>query len=735
LVETHHLIITGHVQGVGFRPFIYALALRHALVGSVANQSDGVHIYVQGHAIEPFIEAIYAHLPDAAMISSLRREILDAPPYEKFTILESSSTVSRATPMGLERAVCAECLAEMHDPRNRRYGYAFINCTQCGPRYTILEEPPYDRAHTSMRDFVMCAACEAQYHDPTSRFFHAQPIACPDCGPRITPHDGIAQAVEVLRREGIVALKGLGGFHLLCLATSDRAVLGLRERKKRWAKPLAVMVQTLEMAHRIALIDSDEEALLTGAIKPIVLVAPRPHHGLSAHIAPDMPRMGLFLPYTPLHVQLLEAIDAPLVVTSANPSEMPILTTREAVEHHLAGAYDLLIDHNRAIVNALDDSVVQVVAGRMAVLRMGRGVAPLTLSMPHKVTQSILGVGAHQKSAIALAYEDTLVLGGHIGDLGSVESDAYFARNIATFTRYYDEHPAGVVHDLHPTYTSTRQAHSMGVAHYGVQHHYAHILAVMAEFGATQEVLGFGFDGTGLGSDGVLWGGEVMLASIEGFERVGHLAPWGLLGGEKAIREPRRVALGLLFAHFSLDEVVALDVATVRAFSREEIVHFHTMYTRGLNTPMTTSMGRLFDAVASLGGFVQAVAFEGQGAMMMEAYVDSAIEEPFDFSVIDGVVDVRSMVGQIIALQGDKTAIASRFIATVEAIIVHFAALYPTHPLVVAGGVFQNHALLTRLHARFASRTFWRGEKAPTNDGAIALGQAYWGSFHTKEFT
>lgn len=748
LVESFYksvsIVIKGLVQGVGFRPFVYREAKIHGLKGFVINTADGVVIEVEGLESEAFINALRENLPKHARIDSM--EIVEHKPcgYTDFEIRESTLGVGSVA-IPLDTALCGECEAEMDDPSNRRYRYSFINCTDCGPRYTIIQIPPYDRARTSMKHFTMCDTCHTEYTDPSSRRYHAEPISCPDCGPQLmfldnkgleVEGDPIVLAVEMLKEGKIIALKGLGGFHLMCDATSDNAVSELRRRKHRKAKPLAVMFGSLEQLHEYAVVNEEERAHITGGIKPIVIVYAKNGTNLSEHVAPSIDRLGVFLPYTPLHRLLFEAIDFPLIATSANISDEPIIVKADELAHRLGNVVDGIVSHNRSIVNALDDSVIQIVQGRVAMLRMGRGFAPHTLLLTNTIEKNILALGAHQKSTIALRVKKNMVLSGHIGDLGSIDADGYFEKTIQTFKRFYECEPTLFISDLHPHYSSTRYAKEQTKEDNGVQHHYAHILACMGEYTLNEKVLGFAFDGTGYGEDGSLWGGEVMIADTHGYERIGFLKPFALLGGDKAIKEPRRIALSLLFERYALEDVLVLKSPTTASFLEYEIRQLHQMWTKQLNSPRSSSMGRLFDAVASLGGFIQTLDYEGQGGMIMESFVDDFITEAFDFTVMDREIVLSPMVEQIVALstQSDaKRLIASRFIATVEAMMEYFVNLHPELPVVIGGGVFQNHALISGLYRRFGEGRFYAQQQTPVNDGGIALGQLYYAHHKTKE--
>lgn len=766
------ITVKGIVQGVGFRPFVYRMAKRFRIEGYVINTPEGVLIMAQGKNVSDFLLALQTELPLNARIDALESVECPLERYKGFEIRESLEGEAR-TAIPLDTAVCPNCILEMFDPSDRRYRYPFINCTDCGPRYTIIQIPPYDRVRTSMKHFAMCPECEAEYRDPSSRRYHAEPISCPHCGPKLSflttadelspstcvntefpsaggsrtaepclnnshfveaEGDPIDLAVQMLKTGKIIALKGLGGFHLLCNATDDRAVGELRERKRRKAKPLAVMFKDMEQLERYVSATKEEKILLNGPIKPIVIVKEREESPLSREVAPGLTRIGAFLPYTPLHLLLLETLDFPVVATSANLSDEPIIIRSEEIIERMGHVVDGILDHDRVIVNAMDDSVVQFAGDKPLVLRMGRGYAPLSIPVASPFETPVLAVGAHQKSAVAIGVGNNMILGPHIGDLGSVEADDYFERSIRTFERFYQAPPAVIIADLHPDYTSTRYARTRmnDVPH--VQHHYAHILACMAEYGLNETVVGFAFDGTGYGEDMGLWGGEVLLADARTYERIAHLKPMLLLGGEKAVREPRRAALSLLFEQFSLDEVLESDAPCVRAFLPHEIRQLHHMWTKKLNAPPSTSMGRLFDAVASLGGFIQNLDYEGQSGMLMEEYVNGDTHEPFAIRIENGIIDYSQMIEQIVALpqnETSKTVIANRFIATVVEMVAAIADRYPNHPIVVSGGVFQNRTLMDRLYRRFETRTFYAQRKTPINDGGIALGQLYY-QYHQR---
>lgn len=737
--------LTGVIQGVGFRPFVYRLAHRYDLKGFVENSSRGVTLEVEGnlHAVEAFLKALQCELPPLAHIETIKS--VEAPyiGYTDFQILQSKTQKEKHALVSPDMAMCDHCLQEMQHPINRRYQYPFINCTDCGPRYSIIETVPYDRPHTSMRFFEMCKACHDEYIDPFDRRFHAQPISCPDCGPTLRLLDcestiiaedenAVALAMDTLMKGGIIAVKGLGGFHLLCDATNSKAVAELRKRKRRPSKPFAVMFPDMKTISDFTQPSSDEEALITSKEKPIVIVQKRLHTPLSESVAPKIDRIGVFLPYTPLHHLLLKKSGVPLVATSANRSDEPIIRNSAELIGKLGNVVDLVLDHDRDIVNANDDSVVQMSGDRKITLRMARGYAPKSIKLPFKSKKKILAVGGNQKNSIALIFEDILIMSPYIGDLNSLEAMEYFERTVETFKRLYDFEPDVIVYDMHPEYETTKWAKQLKSDHpefqmVQVQHHYAHLLAGMAEFQLDTRVLGFAFDGTGYGEDGNIWGGEVMIADNHRYERVATLENFCLLGGESAIREPRRSALALLFKYYSLDEIALLELPVLKHFSQEEIVWLHKAYKQGINAPLTSSMGRLFDAVASLADIVQVSSFEGEAGLLMEQYADPCITEVFPFDIEASIITLKPMVRVMIETE-DKKKIISMFFNTLIEMIFQIASKYPALPLLFSGGVFQNRVLVERISRRCEEerRTCYFQNETAINDGGISLGQAWY---------
>jgi len=741
--------VRGIVQGVGFRPFVYQTALRHALGGHVLNDGGGVLIEVEGGAaaLEAFAATLRDAPPPLARIDELLREEIPPTGETGFAIRPSAATAAR-TMVSPDIAICDACAAELADPANRRYRYPLINCTDCGPRYSIIRTLPYDRPNTSMRAFTMCPECEAEYNDPANRRYHAQPISCFSCGPRLRlwrregewrMDDGecLEAAARLVLDGMIVAVKGMGGFHLVCDASNEEAVRALRERKRRPSKPLAVMFPTLDMIKAVAEVSEAEERLILSKERPIVIVRKKNNppssmlHPPSPGVSPGIDRIGVFLPYTPLHILLLEQVGRPVVATSANLSDEPIITEAPEVQRKLGGVVDAILDHERPIVNACDDSVVASAGAQPLMLRMARGYAPGSLPLPFGTAKKILAVGAHQKSTIALAFGKEAVLSPHIGDLNTLDAVEYFDRTVETFKRFYGFEPEVIVCDKHPGYESTKWTEAAagraegGITVVKVQHHYAHALACMAEYGLDEQVLAFCFDGTGYGDDGTLWGGEVLLADPCGYERVFHLRPFGLPGGEKAVREPRRVALALLFECYTLEEVLAMDIPTTRSVTAEQIRTFHAMWRRGLNTPRSSSVGRLFDAVASLAGVAQTLGYEGESGLLLEAAATRSPEsEGFAFALRGEVIDWEPVLHRLLAAPAQA---AAGLHAALAEVIVAIAGKYRGKPVVLGGGVFQNRTLAAAAAARLeaAGIRCYLQRKTPVNDGGIALGQLY----------
>ena len=762
-----HVSIQGTVQGVGFRPFVYRLATTLQLPGWVLNSLQGVTIEVEGDAVAlaAFMHGLEHDKPALATIHSLQTTYLDPVGFTAFEIRHSDSASGAAGALILpDLATCPDCRCEVFDPADRRYRYPLTNCTNCGPRFSIIQGLPYDRPLTTMRGFVMCAACRREYEDPLDRRFHAQPNACPECGPHLElwAEDGgvLAERDEALRlaeealREGrIVALKGLGGFHLLVDARDEAAVRRLRERKRREEKPLAVMMPSLEQVCEACEVGATEERLLRSPQCPILLL--KRHRGaeITPAVAPGNPYLGVMLPYTPLHHLLLTDLGFPLVATSGNVTDEPICTDEHEALQRLRGLADLFLVHNRPIARHMDDSVVRVVGGRPLMLRRARGYAPLPVAwdrrhpagtandMPagSRRSQGILAVGAHLKNATALGIGDSAFLSQHIGDLETVPALEAFRRVARELPELYGVQPELVVCDEHPDYLSTQHARASGLPVVAVQHHAAHILSCMAENELDPPVLGFAWDGSGYGGDGTLWGGEVLLVD-ETIRRVAHFRLFPLPGGERALKEPRRSALGVLYELVG-EAAFGMDVAPVQAFTPQELRLLRQMLARGLNAPRTSSVGRLFDAVASLTGVRQQVNFEGQGAMELEFLLDGVATEeayPLDRGLSSpqescGLESPRSIdwAPLIEAVLADVRAgvavpiISARFHNALAQVVVDVALACGQEKIVLSGGCFQNKVLTERVIAlarRAGLRPYWH-QNVPPNDGGIALGQ------------
>jgi hydrogenase maturation protein HypF len=735
--ECRRLRVTGVVQGVGFRPFVYVLATGLGLTGHVGNDSAGVFIEVEGpeHELDEFCRRLVEEAPPLAHIESVTVDRGHATGRRGFEIVASVHVDGTLTLVSADMAPCRECLAEMNDPGDRRFRYPFLNCTNCGPRFTITRSVPYDRPGTTMADFPMCDECLAEYRDPHDRRFHAQPTACPRCGPRLTvdpPRSGdpIEMTRAVVAADGVVAIKGVGGFHLACRADSDHAVARLRSRKHRPDKPLAVMVADIATAHRVAHIDAAEAALLEGIERPIVLCRSRSESALSSLVAPGNGFVGLMLPSTPLHHLLLETGDL-WIMTSGNRSDEPICIDNDEARERLGDLADLILLHDRPIHVPCDDSVVRVHNGRVLPVRRSRGYAPYPVPIGFS-GPPVLAVGGELKATACLTAGTHAFMSQHIGDMGNLETLQALERAVEHMTSLFATEPAALACDAHPRYLSAewarRAAGDRPVIE--VQHHHAHLASLLAEHRLPGPIIGFSFDGTGYGSDGTIWGGEVMVADLAGFERVGHLHPSLLAGGDAAVRSPARQALTRL-----RESAIAWDprLPPVSVSTDEERRILATQLDRGLNVATTTSMGRLFDAVASLCGVRHLVTYEGQAAIELEALVThpaSGYAIPIDDA---GVWDTAALIGAIAAdvLAGVTPAlIASRFHVAVAETITRAAVCVRTgtglNRVGLSGGVFQNVVLteLAEQHLTTSGFEVLTHRLVPPNDGGIALGQA-----------
>ncbi len=714
---TYKIKIKGLVQGVGFRPFVYKLAKELSLNGTVSNGTNGVEIITTTTKpkLDNFIKKLKSNAPPLAKIEDIKVQESQFITFKTFNIIKSFDNGIKTTLIPPDISICSECESELFNPNNRRYLYPFITCTNCGVRYSIIKTLPYDRKNTSMAKFKMCKACKAEYLNPLDRRYHAQPIGCFECGPKLSMD--IDKAISLLKLGKILAIKGVGGYHLVCDATNDKAVAKMREKKRRVTKPYAVMVKDLKEASKLAHINKYEKELLISKERPIVLLKSRQNSNISSLVAPNITKIGLFLPYTPLHLILLEKLKKPLVTTSANITDEPICTTQKSLEK-LKGVYDYILNHDRKIINGCDDSVVMVVKGETIIIRRARGYAPTSVKLPIKLSKNILALGANQKNTIAIGFNKEVILSPHIGDLNSLESIEYFKKNIKTLKRIYEFKPDIVVCDKHPNYESTKYA----LKHYrhtkSIQHHYAHILAVMAEKQIKDKVLGVAFDGTGYGDDGNLWGGEFLICDYESYDRVAHFDYFKLLGGAKAVKEPKRVALSLLFEIYG-EDTIKLNNPTTKAFSQVELKAYYITWQKGLNAPLSSSVGRIFDSIASLCGICQVVSYEGESGMMLEELYDSRICQSYPFSFSDGKINFLKMIEEI-SKERDKKVAISKFFNTLVEIIITIYKQYKL-PLVLSGGVFQNRVLLELIIQKIPDVII--PNNIPPNDGGIALGQ------------
>jgi len=746
LIRRLHGVIRGAVQGVGFRPFVYRLARELALTGWVQNTPQGVLVEADGpqDSLNTFILRLTSERPPRSFIQSFEFSFLDPAGTSSFEIRPSETGGERTALVMPDLALCDDCLRELFDPADRRYRYPFINCTNCGPRFSIINALPYDRPNTAMRGFAMCPACRHEYEDPMDRRFHAQPNACPDCGPHLESwnpdgavtarrNDALSAAAAILRAGKILALKGIGGFHLMTSAADDDAVRRLRTHKHREEKPFALMFPSLEQIRTMCAVNGLEERLLRSAEAPIVLLRRLPASASSVcdSVAPGNPSLGVMLPYAPLHHLLLRLLDFPVVATSGNRSDEPICTDEREALQRLGGIADLFLVHNRPITRHVDDSIVRVLLGRELVLRRARGYAPLPVTLPAPVPDT-LAVGAHLKNAVALARGSSAFISQHIGDLETPEAYYAFRDTVERMQTLFDAHPVTIVSDLHQDYLSSAYARTRPERQVTVQHHVAHVAACMADNELTGPVLGIAWDGTGLGTDGTIWGGEWILAQRGTFRRIGSLRTFRLPGGDRAVREPRRSALGVLYELFGETLFTRNDLLPAESWTPAEQKNLHRMFLRHLNTPATSSAGRLFDAVAAIVGLRQQSRYEGQAAMELEFAAGEGSAEPYPFALQQSTdpwtVDWETMILQILddhTRAVPASTIAARFHATLAAMIVSTARFVGVERVALSGGCFQNR-LLTELTVRGLEgagfRPYWH-QRIPPNDGGIALGQ------------
>lgn len=750
----------GTVQGVGFRPCIYRLATELGLAGWVANTDHGAVAEIEGPtaSLDAFLARVPTSLPPRASIQGIESRLLDPAGFQRFEIAPSLATGAPVAHMLPDIATCDDCLREMNDPDDRRFRYPFINCTNCGPRYSIISALPYDRPLTSMSEFQMCAACRTEYDDPNDRRFHAQPNACAECGPGLelwspdgtvlASHDpALMGAVDAIRQGQIVAVKGLGGFHLIVDASNLSAVARLRTRKRREEKPLAVMAPTIDAVRVFATLTAAEERALHSPERPIVLVEGRAgiNTPIAPNVAPGNPYLGVMLPYTPLHHLLLAELQRTVVATSANLSDEPICIDEREALARLRGIADVFLVHNRPILRHVDDSIVRCIVGQLQVLRRARGFAPAPISLGSTSspaadrTESVLGVGPHMKNTVALRIGSDVFLSQHIGDLDTDAARRTHHRVCADLPALYAVSPRYIGVDLHPDYASTSEAMAIARSQspeptlIPVQHHYAHVLSCMADNGLDGSALGVVWDGTGLGTDGTIWGGEFLLPTNRGFVRVAHLLPWRLPGGDHAATEPRRAALGLLHHLHTGELPAALHTTSEFGWTEQDIAVLWRMMDRGVNAPWTSSMGRMFDAIAALCGVRMVNRYEGQAAMELEwRGARSSTPRRYRLELRTDrtplLIDWAGTVDRIYSDYRDGVDLSDIALGWHHALadlVVDVAQWTGEKKIVLTGGCFQNRLLTTATMVRLAAVGLqgYIHQRIPPNDGGVSLGQ------------
>lgn len=754
--ERVKIIIRGAVQGVGFRPFVFRIAKELKLTGYVINSAKGVFIEAEGETdiLKNFIIKIQKEKPLHSIITSFEFSFLDLVGYTDFTIQKSEKEEEVSALVLPDIAVCDDCLSEMFDPNDRRYLYPFINCTNCGPRFTIIESLPYDRPNTSMKIFKMCPECENEYKDPLNRRFHAQPIACPDCGPHVelwddsgkiiyTNHEAILQSNELIKSGKIIAVKGIGGFHLVVDSTNDEAVQLLRKKKHREEKPFALMFPDLDSVKKFCIVSDLEERLLKSSESPIVLLRKKNfklnsqyltssdihEFTISDLIAPDNPYLGVMLPYSPLHHLLMKLLNKPIVATSGNLSEEPICIDEYEALERLKGIADYFLVHNRPIVRHCDDSIVRIIYGREFIIRRARGYAPLPFIIDDDGEENIISVGGHLKNTISFKKKNLVFISQHIGDLSTSESFNAFKKTIESFKSLYEIDSYKLIGDLHPDYLSTKYLKGVKKDFHLVQHHLAHIAGCKSENQVKGECLGVSWDGTGFGLDGKIWGSEFFYINDSEFEHLGQFKKFPLPGGEIAIKEPRRTLAGMLYEIYN-DDIFTLDLLR-KKFPEKELKLIVNMIKQKINSPDCVSAGRLFDAVSSLLGICDYSNFEGQAAMKLEFAANLSIDESYDFNfneeeiiTIDWTKILASIINDI-QTGISINQIAAKFHNTLTEIIIKFSQFVGLKKILLSGGCFQNVYLLERTIKRLKEENFqvyWH-QRIPTNDGGISFCQ------------
>jgi len=735
--------VSGRVQGVGFRPTVYRYAIEHGLTGFVRNAPSGVEIEVEGlpQALTAFIAGLQDRPPRQAIIEQLIHEDVPALGDTTFQIVPSEGAGDLVVGIPPDLATCDDCVRELLDPNDRRYRYPFINCTNCGPRFTIARSLPYDRCRTSMESFELCPECAAEYGDPSNRRFDAQPNACPACGPRLSllntacepdkTDDPLAETIRLLGEGITIAVKSLGGYHLCCDARSDEAVRQLRERKGRRDKPFAVMFGSLNQVRDHCNLSEIEEGMLTSFAAPIVILNRREDSDLSRFIAPDTKDVGAFLPYTPLHHLLLSRL-GPLVMTSCNLSEEPISQDEDDLRRIMERVADYALTHNRPIVHRCDDSVVKVVGDRHIFYRRSRGWVPGHIELPLD-GPAVFATGAELKSTFCITRGRQAFLSQHIGDLTEYESMRFYAEAASDLTRLLQNEPQCIAHDLHPAYESTRYAKAkQGVELVPVQHHHAHIASCMVDNGLNEPVIGVALDGTGLGDDGSIWGGEFLVADYASYRRVAHLKQYPMPGGDEAVLHPDRMAMSCLVSEFGerAGEIAARYLPSLAEGDREVLV---TMLRKGIRSPLTSSAGRLFDAVSALLGICMEITYEGQAAIRLQTAAGVGTENSYEFELDQGVLSFGPMFRELVKDLDSKVSnaeMAAKFHRTVSVAVAETCHVISgkegLKKVVLSGGVFQNDLLLKMTLDELNERGLqvYCHSRVPPNDGGLSLGQA-----------
>lgn len=765
------LEVQGRVQGVGFRPFAFQLATQCSLVGWIENTPQGATIEIEGPSadLEVFQRRLRLQIPPSAKIDTINSSAISLQQEKKFSIRTSQKHGPRFSVIPPDLATCQDCVDEIKDPTSRRYQYPFTTCTQCGPRYSIVEGVPFDRGNTTMKRFPLCEACQREYENMSDRRFHAEAIACPACGPHLKLWDqegkvlaktegALFQACSIVRERKVLAVKGLGGFQFLVDAQSESAVQELRNRKHRPRKPFAVLFPSIEVLKEHCECSTEEKRLLTSPESPIVILRRKEDSSLAPSVSPDNPYVGAMLPYTPLHHLLMANLQRPVVATSGNRSEEPIVIDEREALSRLHDIADTFLVHNRPIARPVDDSVVRVVNGEFMMLRRARGYAPApitikALNQKRQTLPPVLAVGGHLKNTVAVTTQDQVVMSQHIGDLSTPEAFAQFERTVSDQLKLFNVKPQAIVCDLHPDYRSTIFAKKLGkemnIMVIPVQHHYAHILSCMAEHGLEGPVLGVAWDGGGYGTDGTIWGGEFLLADYSGFKRVGHLKPFRLPGGEVCMREPRRVALSLLYETFG-EECLEMDIPPIHSLGPDLAQSLVELLKKDVNCPITTSMGRLFDGISSILGLCHLNTFEGEAAMTLEFAAEKGTEDQLDdhylfpliplsperkgkgrgFSSesVQKIADWQPLLRSVVreTWKGKSSSeIGLKFHKTLTEWIVNAGKNQNCSPIILTGGVFQNSLLLklTKAQLQQANYQIFTHHHIPLNDGGLSFGQ------------